>query len=218
MKIFHITISIITYSALLCILLAHDHYTIDILCAYYVTSRMIYMYHTCVNLKLNLKTKDKYRNDSDQEQIIQEIEEDDLEIEGNLNGMDALASSPGQLDFSERESFSSNSHSTESHNRDSSKKSKIQKNNKSHKNSKIHNARKRHISLNVSNDDGKYGEEFKHQQENLFTFVWWWKLFLWLEKNETHGKIDFECDGLIYKFFKSVSCVKINDSYSRQND
>lgn len=37
-----------------CILLAHDHYTVDVVVAYYVTTRLFWWYHTMANQQVSV--------------------------------------------------------------------------------------------------------------------------------------------------------------------
>lgn len=53
-RILHKILAVIAALALLGILLGHDHYTIDVILAYYVTTRLFYAYHSMVNAKLSV--------------------------------------------------------------------------------------------------------------------------------------------------------------------
>lgn len=37
-----------------CILLAHDHYTVDVVVAYFITTRLFWWYHTMANQAVSL--------------------------------------------------------------------------------------------------------------------------------------------------------------------
>lgn len=52
-----------SHIAILCILVSYDHYTIDIICAYYVTTRLVYSYHTGIFLTKLVRNRDQYRNE-----------------------------------------------------------------------------------------------------------------------------------------------------------
>ncbi|XP_030629967.1 phosphatidylcholine:ceramide cholinephosphotransferase 2 [Chanos chanos] len=46
---YHVICWILSAVGVVCILVAHEHYTIDVLVAYYITSRLFYWYHTMAN-------------------------------------------------------------------------------------------------------------------------------------------------------------------------
>ena len=52
-RILHKILAVIAALALVGILLGHDHYTIDVILAYYVTTRLFYAYHSMVNARLS---------------------------------------------------------------------------------------------------------------------------------------------------------------------
>ncbi|KAJ1141778.1 hypothetical protein NDU88_008106 [Pleurodeles waltl] len=48
-RIYHWICWILSIVGVFCILLAHDHYTVDVVVAYYITSRLFWWYHTMAN-------------------------------------------------------------------------------------------------------------------------------------------------------------------------
>lgn len=40
-----------------CILVAHEHYTVDVVVAYFITTRLFYWYHTMANLQVDVIIK-----------------------------------------------------------------------------------------------------------------------------------------------------------------
>jgi len=70
-RILHKVLAVIAALALLGILLGHDHYTIDVILAYYVTTRLFYAYHSMVNARLSnfgLNGCEKYRKSKKREE------------------------------------------------------------------------------------------------------------------------------------------------------
>lgn len=43
-----------------CILLAHDHYTVDVVVAYFITTRLFWWYHTMANQQVSMANLAKY--------------------------------------------------------------------------------------------------------------------------------------------------------------
>ena len=159
-KAFKFLLCIITYSALFCILLAHDHYTIDILVAYFVATRLIYMYHSAVNVGLqnpeanNRKITEKSKfhrrfklrsgfccfncsaEDSSETESVMNVENGNFDVEG---GSESGVGSG--VDQSSKPNFTPNYH--------------------------------------------------------IFNWIWWWPVFLWLEKHSTNPVMDFEVQPLL---------------------
>ncbi|OCT97162.1 hypothetical protein XELAEV_18009386mg [Xenopus laevis] len=52
---YHLICWLLSAAGIICILVAHEHYTVDVLVAYYVTTRLFWWYHTMANEKC-LKT------------------------------------------------------------------------------------------------------------------------------------------------------------------
>ncbi|XP_043917248.1 phosphatidylcholine:ceramide cholinephosphotransferase 2 [Protopterus annectens] len=51
---YHMFCWLISFIGVVCILLAHEHYTVDVVVAYFITSRLFWWYHSMANIK-NLK-------------------------------------------------------------------------------------------------------------------------------------------------------------------
>lgn len=48
---------ILSAVGIICILLAHDHYTVDVVVAYYITTRLFWWYHTMANQQVSLESR-----------------------------------------------------------------------------------------------------------------------------------------------------------------
>jgi len=146
-KAFKFLLCIITYSALFCILLGHDHYTIDILVAYFVATRLILMYHSAVNVGLQYPEA----NNHDKSKFHRRFK--------LRNGFCCFSAE----DSSETESV-------------------------------------------VHVENGNYGTESEVDQVSkpnftpnyhIFNWIWWWPVFLWLEKHSTSPVMNFEVQPLL---------------------
>lgn len=52
---YHWACWILSAVGIFCILLAHDHYTIDVVVAYFITTRLFWWYHTMANQQVSLE-------------------------------------------------------------------------------------------------------------------------------------------------------------------
>lgn len=52
---YHWACWILSAVGIFCILLAHDHYTIDVVVAYFITTRLFWWYHTMANQQVSLQ-------------------------------------------------------------------------------------------------------------------------------------------------------------------
>lgn len=48
-RCYHVICWLLSAVGVVCILAAHEHYTVDVVVAYYITSRLFYWYHTMAN-------------------------------------------------------------------------------------------------------------------------------------------------------------------------
>lgn len=52
---YHLMCWLLSAVGILCILVAHEHYTVDVVVAYFITSRLFWWYHTMANLQVTRK-------------------------------------------------------------------------------------------------------------------------------------------------------------------
>lgn len=50
---YHWVCWLLSVVGIFCILLAHDHYTVDVVVAYYITTRLFWWYHTMANQQVS---------------------------------------------------------------------------------------------------------------------------------------------------------------------
>lgn len=53
---YHLMCWLLSAVGVICILVAHEHYTVDVVVAYFVTSRLFWWYHTMANVQVRLPT------------------------------------------------------------------------------------------------------------------------------------------------------------------
>lgn len=54
---YHLVCWLLSAAGIICILVAHEHYTVDVIIAYYITTRLFWWYHSMANEKVRaLKT------------------------------------------------------------------------------------------------------------------------------------------------------------------
>ena len=140
---------IITYSALFCILLAHDHYTIDILVAYFVATRLIYMYHSAVNVGLQNPEANTFDKSKFHRRF--KLRNGFCCFNGNAE------------DSSDTESV-------------------------------IH---VENGSYEVESEVDQFSKPSFNPNYHIFNWIWWWPVFLWLEKHSTNPVMDFEVQPLL---------------------
>lgn len=49
---YHLTCWLLSAVGVVCILVAHEHYSVDVVVAYFITSRLFWWYHTMANLQV----------------------------------------------------------------------------------------------------------------------------------------------------------------------
>lgn len=49
---YHLVCWLLSAAGIICILVAHEHYTVDVIVAYYITTRLFWWYHSMANEKV----------------------------------------------------------------------------------------------------------------------------------------------------------------------
>jgi len=52
---YHLICWLMSAAGIICILVAHEHYTVDVIIAYYITTRLFWWYHSMANEKVSGK-------------------------------------------------------------------------------------------------------------------------------------------------------------------
>jgi len=182
-----------SYFACVLILASHDHYTIDIVCAYFVTTTLIYTYHSGIVFK-TMYQKVEEREDLEHHYLGLRQQEESTQTSSNQT----QSASPPRLP------------------RGGDRDRDVEMQNSVTSRANAINAGSQQISPNsnslliTSPEPGSQAyltnviSSKKLKKIVFYHKFWWWRLFCWLEKHEVDALVTFELDDRLRRFFKRV--------------